>query len=365
MAWQRYDAAESVDFNELIHHIKTYYRLIFLDYAHMQGKQSLLDFACILFTKLQHLMQPACTSALAGTLRMFMPLSTLLEKFNVELKPAMGGCAQSADATAVHFITWSVTQLQQVRESANTVKRFAGDTPDYNIDYAMLHSKRKPQPHTPGDAKLQAAAAVSPGPPLHRDTGVQPGRGGQPKAARAAHFPGLKEVANSTEEAVVRPWVEDFCRNAAAPQDLRKALSLELQGGPTSVHGALARATTPLPPGVQATFVYCATMMLRMYYLYPFKQCYLCPSARQNPQAGLHQLSHCAAFLSAVPRDAREAFFVEEFNKQRALTPMPPQYTSPPARRRDGKRDRYDPIRKGTGNHPKRTRNDQPQQHVR
>ena len=367
-AWQRYDAADSADFNELMHHIKTYYRLIFLDYTHMQGKQCKVDFACILFTKLQRLMQPTCKSTLADTLRMFLPMSTLLEKFNLELKPLVGLSTFQADATAVKFTTWAVTQLQQVRESANTVKRYTGDAPDSKIDYAMLVSKRKSQAPGTHEPKQQAAAAILPGPPANNRNGLQKraAPSGPLPGTRQPLIPQLKEQANSTDEDTFRPWLQGFVQNPVVPADLRKALSLELEGGPTSVHGALAAATHPLPPGIEPTFMFTATRMLRMHYLYPFKQCWLCPSARNNanPQAGHHQVDHCPTFLSLVPQASRDAFFGEAFNRRHNLTPLPQRYNPTRHRDRDNKRDRCEPNRRGSDTQAKRSRPDH-HHHVR
>ena len=71
-----------------MHHIKTYYQMIFLDYAHLAGKSQLLDFVWILFSKFQHLMQPGCTTTVTNTLRMFFPLSNLFSIMQTALTPA-------------------------------------------------------------------------------------------------------------------------------------------------------------------------------------------------------------------------------------------------------------------------------------
>ena len=37
-AWTQYQSTNATDFNDLIHQIKTYYQMIFLDYAHLASK---------------------------------------------------------------------------------------------------------------------------------------------------------------------------------------------------------------------------------------------------------------------------------------------------------------------------------------
>lgn len=353
-AWQSYSADESVDFNELMHHISEYYRLIFLDYAHMPGKQSKLDFACILFVKLQTLMQPSTTSPVTHTLAMFMPLSQLVSKFNDELKPAMNECTDRADVIATSFIEWAITQLLRVRESANTVRRYALPDTDTQFDYARLQGRRKPSRGLPEPHQLQAAAAAhSPDRPL-RVQQRQPQKGGP----RPAHIPNLKEACNTDSPQTLRSFVTTLRANPDAnlTAEFDTALDLELKGGDTSLHGALAHASEPLT-AVKPTFISCMQLLLKVYFLYRYKQCGLCPPCRADPASGMHALDQCPTFSRVVPPAAAKKFFSNEFNRRRKFSPMPAGYDSAvPAERTDkGKRDRYDPIRKGL-NKPKRTR---------
>ena len=48
-AWTQYQSTNDTDFNDLIHHSKTYNQMIFKDYAHLAVKSLFLDFAWILF----------------------------------------------------------------------------------------------------------------------------------------------------------------------------------------------------------------------------------------------------------------------------------------------------------------------------
>ena len=106
-AWTQYQSTNATDFNDLIHHIKTYDQMIFLHYAHLAGKSQLLDFARILFSKIHYLMQPGCTT----TLRMFLPLSNLVSKMQTVLTPAQNLSRFKADESAKAFISWIIQQL--------------------------------------------------------------------------------------------------------------------------------------------------------------------------------------------------------------------------------------------------------------
>lgn len=355
-AWQQYNAAESLDFNELIHHVRTYYQLIFLDYVHLPGKQNQLEFAWILFTKIQALLQPSSTSALTPVLIMFMPLSTLLERMNTELTPALREGPEQSTAVAMSFITWVIEQLQRVRESANTARRFTTELPVGNVDYALLGgANRHKAADKPRDKQRLQAAAVTDrpmhnprgGPPVNMDIDVQ-------YEDREGHVPGLKEAANSKDEAAVRSWVAEHVKSPTIDPGLKKALELELAGGPTSIHGALARAQRPLPPHLKADFRTVTQLLLRVFYLYPGKQCSVCPLGRKGSRRPpLHPLSECQHWRSLLPKAALDAFYEEPFNKQRAFTPVSrSQQQQPPPQKE--KRPRYDTNR--AGNQSKRPR---------
>ena len=147
-AWTQYQSTNTTDFNDLIHHIETYDQMIFLDYAHLVGKSQLLNFAWILFSKIQYLMQPGCTTTVANTLRMFLPLSNLVSKMQTVLTPAQILSRFEADESAKASISWIIQRLQQVRESANTAQRYKNLDNEVNIDFARL-GKPKPQFHKP------------------------------------------------------------------------------------------------------------------------------------------------------------------------------------------------------------------------
>ena len=359
--WHNYKASDATDFNDLIHHIKTYYRLVFLDYTHMQGKLSKLDFAWVLFTKLQHLMQADCRSPISPVIHMFMPLSTLLEQMNGILKPAMTECTDVANQSADRFTSWVVTQLQQVRESANTAKRYTMDTADQHIDYARLSRPTPSAPparparqHKPTPQAAAAAAAI-PGPP-HRSDGMQPQRtpsgpsGAPSQAPRQQNIPNLKEHLGDISDHDLRTFITRCISAGLFEPALTTALQLELKGGPTSVHGML-EASENLPHFVHPTFRWVTQTLLKMYFLFPFKQCCLCPVNREQPEAAQHPAHQCPTVKRCAPQEAQDRFYAEQFNRQRGISIMPAGHKP---RRPLQKRERYDPKRKASHTHPKR-----------
>ena len=223
-AWTRYQSTNAADFNDLIHHIKTYYQMIFLDYAHLTGKLHQLDFAWILFSKIQALLQQTCTSTVANTLRMFLPLSNLVNKMQHVLTPAQHLSRYEADEAAKSFVSWIVQQLQQVREAANTAQRYTNVDTSINVDFARLG---KPSHHVFNTMVPQAAAAVAHSrPPVRRydnskRLGMQnsgPSRAGVPPSPQPRSFriQGLKEAVNSTgptaDESIIQ-WTKDVLLN--------------------------------------------------------------------------------------------------------------------------------------------------------
>lgn len=362
-AWQSYNVDECTDFNDLMHHITEYYRLIFIDYPHMPGKQSQLDFACILFSKLQHLMLSTNASSISGTLVMFMPLSTLLAKFNDDLKPALHECKDKADSVASAFIEWAVGQLLQVRESANTIKRFHVDGSENRFDYARLKTPRKSSA-PPAARKLVAAASVQPAP--YNGYRVQHPRpsGPSPPSARPGHIPDLKEMCHTTSLPRFQAWIQEIKQDPriSIMPDFATALDKELAGGDTSLHFVLSHATDPLPTNVAATKLGCCQLLFKVHYLYQHKQCALCPQNKgPNKFEGLHKLTDCPVF-NRIPAEPRERFLADVFNRNRQLVPIAPAH-SQSGRPDKHKRERYDSARKGPDT-PKRSRAEAPK-HVR
>lgn len=167
-SWQEYDACSAITFNDLIQYIKMYYQLIFIDYASLPGKQTKHDYACIAFRKIQQLLVPSSKSPLHRSLFDFLPKSTLVDRFLSELSPALLETRERADKTADNFLTWLITTLLTVRESANTIQRFAETQPEAKLDYARGHTRPNRFSHNE-NPKLQNAANQMERPPSQGD----------------------------------------------------------------------------------------------------------------------------------------------------------------------------------------------------
>lgn len=137
-AWKSYRAGQAADFNDLVHHIRAYYQLIFLDYPDLPSKMNKHDFARHLFDKVHFLMSPECNSALGVTLRMFLALPDLLYKLRVHIEPAMTWTDARSSSEAELFISWCVNQIQAAKDSANSAKRYATATANqfHGVDFA-------------------------------------------------------------------------------------------------------------------------------------------------------------------------------------------------------------------------------------
>ena len=104
-------------------------------------------------------MQPGCTTTVANTLRMFLPLSNHFSNIQTVRTRAQSLSRLKADASAEGFISWIIQQLQQVRESANTAQFYTNLANEVTINFARLG---KPKPHFHSSAPpLHAAAAVA------------------------------------------------------------------------------------------------------------------------------------------------------------------------------------------------------------
>ena len=313
-AWTQYQSTNATDFNDLIHHIKTYYQMIFLDYAHLAGKSQLLDFAWILFSKIQYLMQPGCTTTVSNTLRMFLPLSNLVSKMQTVLTPAQNLSKFEADESAKEFISWIIQQLQQVRESANTAQRYTNLDNEVNIDFARLG---KPKPHFHNGAPaLQAAAAVASNRSLNytnkRNDMQQtpPNRVRSSNPPRPTMVPRLKDYVNTASDADLITWTHTLLDlpEETVPASAKATLRVMLETGPTTFHGALASATS-IPPHMPVTQASIIRQFLKVTFLFHRKQCIFCPDNKCNPTAARHKAVDCVSLKNVLPSNVWTALF--------------------------------------------------------
>lgn len=339
MGWKNLDVTAITDFNALIHKIREYYRLIFVDYQHMRGQMTQLDFAWTLFAKLQQLLATTTASMLSATLRMYFPASVLIGKMKSTLKPAIKECLELQHAAAFRFISWCIEELQQVRETANITQMYSHRDNNTDFDYAMLGQRTTPA-HTQNN-RLQAAAAYQgnsryqpqgqrnsnfrslmqsnqppPPPPPPPAPGAMVPRGAIP--------PNISELAYGKDESMLRSMVQQFSTNATYPEKLRKRLSRELTGGPSSIVFLLSRAHSSLPHHVKPTFMCIVQLIFRSRYKYKIQQCWLCPDGRRNgcPPDSNHPAIDCETLKAITHQHDRDAFFADDFNANEELTPF-------------------------------------------
>ena len=314
-AWTRYQATNATDFNDLIHHIKTYYQMIFLDYAHLAGRSQLLDFAWILFSKIQALMQPTCMTVVANTLRMFLPLSNLVSKMQILLTPAQNLSRFEADEAAKEFVTWVIQQLQQVRESANTALRYTNLDTEVNVDFARLGKPK--QQHQNNHPPLQAAAAVASGKPQHnRKSGMQQNQSGRaknatPNQSRPAMVPRLKEMVNSASDVDLLTWAHTLLEltDETVPSTAKDTLRVLLHTGPHTFHEALASVSSSLPPHMPITQADIIRQFIKMTFLFHRKQCIFCPDNKVNPTIARHDAVDCPSLKSVLSTNTWNELF--------------------------------------------------------
>ena len=365
--WRSYASDQCPDFNEFIHHIKTYYSLIYLDYAHLRGTMHKIDFAWVLANMLNDLCNNPSVSKLAKTLSGFMPHSRLIEWMGGELRDAMKGLINNPDMVATDFITWAIRQLQGIRETANISSAARpSHEQDSRIDYAMLGAPKRNRPQRNNDNRppQQAAAAAAavntqtplPPPPGNQRNDVQ--RGKRPNGLHQK-VPHLKAMANTPDAAAFTAWTRDLSTAPDITPAVKDYVIKELAGGPTALHVVLGRAVKPLPNGLKPTFHSVVQQAIKMHYLFGYKQCILCPNTRSNPDHPPAQctVASCPTLASLLSPGDHATISADADNRVRGTYPHAPGHTNTTDTRQESKRSRYDPDRRGSqSQQPKRTR---------
>lgn len=344
-AWQTYKAGMAADFNDLVHHIRTYYQLIFLDYPTLPGDMSMHDFAWHLFEKMQYLMSSACKTSLGLTLRMYIPHSDLLKQMHQHLSHAQGWSTAKADQAGTRFIVWCIEQLHVAKASANAAQRYSTVSylPTAGVDYAALshrpvqHSlppfKRpklggpRPEPLSPrspenprrtGIALTNSVLQPPPGsvyrapyrdrrppPPTNRRVMQTSSRSpGNPSGPRQSphppadtpftSFPNPPTGKGSRQR--LREWLEMAYQHHSVPQWLRALYYFERdhEGQSNTLH-YLARQMD-LPYGVPSTVNGQGMCLLKSHFLHPVQMCAVCPSSTPASQRR-HPARECPEVL--------------------------------------------------------------------
>lgn len=335
LAWERYRIGHARDFNELIHHIRVYYQLIFLDYTELPGKMTLHDFAWYLFEKMQHLLSPDCKTELAKTVQLCIPLSGVLEQMQLHLRTQATATTALELDPAHSFVSWCLKQLKFARETANTTRRYATvqDTRT-TVDYAQLSTRTSATPST------TAGAAATKGPGHRRQaclnsdqpTGTQIAPLVQNAPATASPSTGpitRQSLPADVRESINRkgrPLTDSALRGIAArlPQWMNQLILHELDnpGKPDTLHGLTRAYSDARKPSYRLATspLSCSQYLLKSYLIFNRPLCSICPhdggSDRRHVAADCPELKkHCPAALQtflANPANAGKGFLAVE-----------------------------------------------------
>lgn len=350
-AWSKYRAGKASSFNDLVHHIRIYFQLIFLDYADLPGKMTLQDFAWNLFDKMQHLMSPDCTSDLSCTMKMFMPLPDLLQKLSTHLENSHTWAPEKADALATEFITWCVDKLNNAKETANTAKRFTALSANnyQGVDFAStsahVHTTptrdtQPPMPHPgPKRSTRQVTMAYNRTDSYgaktkynrNRDASVQPST--PPARTTTEVIPGLREARRLPFQQK-QAWVDDAMKHTAVPQWIRDIYAFEVanRDSPCAIH-TLATACKEATPGI-SYYVPMNPTNVGLYYLEGQlihrnkKLCGFCPASMPDPDR-YHRIKDCPTVRAVAPA-ALSVWAQHPANANKCLMAVEPAAQLPP-----------------------------------
>ena len=366
-AWKNWDASSSKDFNDLSHHIKTYYRLIFVDYSNMASRLGVFDFAWLLFSKLQDLLEPSCSSPVSMVLRKYLPLTNLLDQMSTVLQPAQAQSESQQRAAGIAFLEWAIKQLVHVRSVANTVNVFIADCEDHDLDFTAHDTKQyrrsKQQPSSPKMAKpyrprfqQQAAASSNPQPyanPKQSDSTQPPGPPPRPKQSFADtshtvqrgrksdspgfYIPDLRKMSPDTDANTFSTWLDTVLSKKNIDPALVSAIRREHTGGPTSISALLSTCQGQIPKLMRDLQTPQAVILalIKMRYVHAQVQCLVCPAGCED---GRHLAKDCPLLTQHCSKAALSAYLAEPANAARSLSVLPP---AEELSQRQTKRGRY------------------------
>lgn len=353
LAWQQYRIGHAKDFNELIHHIRVYYQLVFLDYPTLPGKMTLHDFAWHLFEKMQHLLSSACKTDLARTVQLYIPLSGVLEQMQLHLRgQAMINTTLELDP-AHTFVSWCLKQLKFARETANTTRRYATvQETRSTIDYAQLSTRQSAPASQPG---AQAPATGRPRRLALLNSDKPPHSGAPPamQNASATPTPGDSLITRRNVPADVResinrkgrPLPGSTLRNIAKRlvpwMDALITHELHNPGKPDTLHGLARAYSNARQPTyrVATSAEACCQYLLKSHLIYSRPLCSICP--HDSPHGRAHTAADCPELKQHAP-EALRAFLANPVNTGKGFLAGEPGQPIPEGVMKP-KRERYDP----------------------
>lgn len=344
-AWSKYRAGKASSFNDLVHHIRIYYQLIFLDYADLPGKMTLQDFAWNLFDKMQHLMSPECTSELSSTVKMFMPLPDLLQKLTTHLENSHTWPIERANALATAFISWCVDKLNTAKETANTAKRFAAFSANHyqGVDFASTTSSTNPSRDVPSSAPppkrgqrhitMAYNSTHRPGPNRGQHTG---NRGTSMQSTlpsstnHGERLQGLRDARRLPFQQK-QAWLEEAMTNPIVPQWIKDVYAFEVANvnAPCSIHALGAACRKGVPYYLPFTPVAVGMFLLEAAFVHRKRVCGFCPSS-MNDSERFHRIKDCPTARSLAP-EALATWAQHPANKNKCLMAVEPADTLAPS----------------------------------
>lgn len=355
-AWQTYKAGHASDFNDLVHHIRTYYQLIFLDYPKLSGDMTVQDFAWHLFEKMQYLMSHACKSSLGVTLQMYIPHSDLLKQMHLHLSQARGKSTDKASAAGVSFVIWCIEQLHVAKAAANAAQRYSSASylPTPGVDYAALTNKPQLPDRQPWKRpKLDKQPVLNPTVPGPRislaNMSHNPGRDHNARSLQTPTAPApplrkpdspqkeLRDICVCGDEQRQQSYLEDHYQHPQMPQYMRDLLAYEQrhEGQPGSL-AFLGRQLGRMDYFIPATAIAVGLALLKSYRFHSKPQCWICPHVRgADPATRQHAAVHCPTVAQrlrdanidfapiAAAMDPNKAFYAHDPATRPSAAPQP------------------------------------------
>ena len=296
-AWTQYDILDAIDFNDLIHHIRTYWQLIFLDYVALHGKLSKLEFACRLFGKLQDLRQKGQHRLLGRVAFTYMSASELVKWWRSKLYPMQREHESVSDPIGEAFVNWVLSELMEARESANAVQRFVSQSA-VSLDFASPGYDSKPRvsfslqptspytyPRSPRTPRTPRHVSPAPGTPRAAAVSVLDDKpDSKPIMQKRSHYRsyvklrGLKDSIKKPEIPFLK-WYGEIKHTQGLSQVFINRCDQEEREDSDSLTAALKHAIVPPDFGTSRSDV--IKQMFIVHILWEDKNCPLC--ARRNP----------------------------------------------------------------------------------